>query len=71
MYNVCANVARVSDFHLTRQRVALRLILVPLAVEIQRAALAVRELAADLLVPHRTVGEVLHILRQQRREDTM
>lgn len=50
---------------LTRQSVALRLILVPLTVEIQRAALAVGQLAAHLLVAHRTLGEVLYVLQQE------
>lgn len=54
---------------LTGQSVALWLILVPLTVEIQRAALAVGKLAAHLLVPHRTVGEVLHVLQRERGEE--
>lgn len=45
---------------------ALRLILVPLTVDIQRAALAVGQLAAHLLVAHRTLGEVLYVLWQER-----
>lgn len=56
------------SFCLTRQSVALWLILVPLTVGIQRAALAVGELAAHLLVPHRALSEVLHVLQQERRE---
>lgn len=51
---------------LTRQSVALGLILVPLAVEIQRAALAVGELAAHLLVTHRTLGEDFYILQEKK-----
>lgn len=47
---------------------ALGLILVPLAVEIQRAALAVGELAAHLLVTHRTLGEVFYILRRRKKK---
>lgn len=50
------------EAQLTGQSVALGLVLVPLAVEIERAALAVGQLAAHLLVTHRTLGEVLHIL---------
>lgn len=53
---------------LTGQSVALRVILIPLTVEIQWAALAVGKLAAHLLVPHRTLSEVLHILQRQRKE---
>lgn len=51
---------------LTRQSVAFGLVLVPLAVEIQRAALAVGQLAAHLLVTHRTLWEVSHILREKK-----
>lgn len=47
---------------LTGQSVALGLVLVPLTVEVERAALAVGQLAAHLLVPHRTLGEVLDAL---------
>lgn len=46
---------------------ALGLILVPLAVEIQRAALAVGKLAAHLLVTHRTLWEVFYILQETKR----
>lgn len=46
---------------------ALGLILVPLAVEIQRAALAVGELAAHLLVTHWTLREVFYILQEKKR----
>lgn len=52
---------------LTRQSMALGLILVPLAVEIQRAALAVGELAAHLLVTHRTLREVFYILQEKKQ----
>lgn len=60
------------EARLTGQSVALGLVLVPLAVEIQRATLAVGQLAAHLLVTHRTVGEVFHILcgKKGRRERT-
>lgn len=47
---------------------ALWLVLVPLTVGIQRAALAVGELAAHLLVPHWTLSEVLHVLQHEQRE---
>lgn len=58
------------EARLTGQRVALGLVLVPLAVEVQRAALAVGQLAAHLLIAHGTVGEVFHILcgKKQRSE---
>jgi len=67
----CAAVkcARGSDIHLTWQSVALRLILVPLTVEIHQAALAVGELAAHLLVPHGTLREVTHVLQKKKGED--
>lgn len=48
---------------------ALGLVLVPLAVEIQRAALAVGQFAAHLLVTHWTIREVLHILFSDTREE--
>lgn len=53
--------------HLTGQSVALGLVLVPLTVGVQRAALAVGQLAAHVLVPHRTLSEVLHALQQTKK----
>lgn len=50
---------------LTWQREALGVILVPVTVEIQGAAFAVVEFAAHLLVPHRTLCKVLHILPER------
>lgn len=47
---------------------ALGLVLVPLTVEIQRAALTVGQLAAHLLITHRTLGEVLHALQQEKQQ---
>lgn len=44
------------------------MILLPLTVEIQRAALAVGELAAHLLDAHRALSEVLHALEAGQRE---
>lgn len=47
---------------------ALLLLGVPLAVAVEGAALAVDQLGADLLVPQRAPGEVLHRLGGQWRE---
>lgn len=58
----------VMCFQRTRQGEALGVILVPVTVEIQEAALAVGEFAAHLLIPYRTLLEVLHILQKRREE---
>lgn len=64
----CAPTAECAN--LTGQSVALGLVLVPVTVEIQRAALAVGQLAAHPLVAHGAGGEVPHILRRAQERGT-